>query len=62
MSVKNVNGKGNSNWKIFLLLTLYYAVRTFLFLELYVLRIASCHGRFFHEKVPAVLIDYEDGL
>jgi hypothetical protein len=62
MSVKKVNGKGNSKWKIFLLLTMYYAVRTFLILELYVVWIASRHGRFFQEKGPAVLIGYEAGL
>jgi len=62
MSVKKLNDKGNSNWKIFLLLTLYYVVRTFLILELYVLWIALRHGRFFQEKDPAVLIGYEAGL
>jgi hypothetical protein len=41
---------------------MYYAVRTFLILELYVLRIASRHGRFFQEKDPAMLIGHEAGL
>jgi hypothetical protein len=62
MSVKKLNGKGNNTWKIFLLLTLYYAVRTFLILELYVLRTALRHGRFFQENDPAVFIGYEAGL
>jgi hypothetical protein len=41
---------------------MYYAVRTFIILELYVLRIASRHDRFFPDKDPAVLIGYEAGL
>jgi len=62
MPVKKVNGKGNSNRKIFLLLAMYYAVRTSLILELCVLRAASRHDGFFQEKNPAVLISYEAGL
>jgi len=62
MSVKKVNGKGNSKRKIFLMLTVYYAVRTSLILELYVLRAVSRHDGFFQEKDPAVLIGYEAGL
>jgi hypothetical protein len=62
MSVKNVNGKGNSEWKIFLLLTMYYKVRTFLNVELYVLWKASRYGPFFQDKDHVVHIDYEVGL
>jgi len=47
MSGKKVEGKENSKWKIFLLLAMYYAVRTSLILELYVLRAASRHDSFF---------------
>ena len=57
MSVKKVNGKGNSKRKIFLLLTIYYEARTFLFVELYFVWIASRHVRFFQKKFPVVLID-----
>jgi len=62
MSVKKVEGKGNSKWKISLLLTVYYAVRTFLISKLYVLRVALRHEGFFQEKDPVVLIGYEGGL
>jgi len=41
---------------------MYCVVRTFLILELYVVWIASRHGRFFQEKDPAVITDYEAGL
>ena len=62
MSVKKVNGKWKSKWKIFLLLTMYYAVSNFLILELYVVCIASRHGRYFQEKAPAEFFGYEARL
>jgi len=49
MSVKKVEGKGNSKWKISLFLSMYYAVRKFFISKLYVLRVALRHEGFSRE-------------